>query len=55
MEQQRNHDGVMEVPEIDDDDLLIKLLDASLSAEDNAGQALGFTADNVDGDCWIDG
>jgi hypothetical protein len=35
----------MEVLEIASDDLLIMLLDASLTAEDNAGQALGFAVD----------
>jgi hypothetical protein len=55
MERQRSEDCVMEVPEIDGDDLLVELLDASLAAEDAAGQALGFAADDVDGDCWIDG
>ncbi|TKW16849.1 hypothetical protein SEVIR_5G326500v4 [Setaria viridis] len=52
MAPQQREDDVMEVPEIDGD-LLVELLDASLAAEDNAGQALGFAAD-VDGDCWID-
>ncbi|KAF8766291.1 hypothetical protein HU200_007807 [Digitaria exilis] len=43
--------GAMEVPEIDDGDLLVELLDATLAAEDG-DQQLGFASD-VDG-CWID-
>ncbi|CAO2166438.1 unnamed protein product [Urochloa humidicola] len=59
VEPRQQGDGVMEVPEIiDGSDLLIELLDATLTAEDgNADQhQLGFAADDVDvdGDCWVD-
>ncbi|TVT97083.1 hypothetical protein EJB05_57681, partial [Eragrostis curvula] len=51
-QQQRDDDGVMEVPEIDDN-LLVELLDASLEEPDEAtGRQLGFTADDVDG--WVE-
>ncbi|KAF8663740.1 hypothetical protein HU200_055063 [Digitaria exilis] len=45
-------DGAMEVPEIDDGDLLVELLDATLAAEDG-DQHLGFASVDVEG-CWID-
>ena len=55
IEPQQKGDRVMEVPEVDGD-LLVELLDASLAAEDAAGNPqLGFAADVVidGGDCWI--
>jgi len=53
IELQQKGDRVMEVPEVDGD-LLVELLDASLAAEDAAGNPqLGFAADVDGGDFWM--
>lgn len=50
LRRQKEEEGVMEIPEIDDGDMLVELLDASVAA-DGTNQHLGFASDV---DCWID-